>query len=157
MRRYTAAASLLPLILAGCGGSSSGDAGRGSPSPSPSSPSPTFDARAISAARSAVQNTTSLPTSVQGHTKDFSGRDSSDLAAVAGEYELAASDVRRAGEALGTQGTELLALADALNAVAACVSGSAGDFYITFIDKDCPAQDAQVQARRAAALAALRP
>ena len=107
------------------------------------------------AAADALRMTSTLPNSIQGHTKDFFGKDGSTLSAVASEYQLAASDLHGYASKVGDAGPAITSLASALDAVSTCLGGLDGDFYLSSVDRECVAAYAAVQTRMAESLSAL--
>lgn len=138
----------LLVVLSGCSG---GDDNKAQPKTTPS-PAATRD---LALVRSVIEETATLPASVQGHTKAFGGKDGSTLASVASEYRLAASDVRRVAPEAGDGSGSVSGLADALDPLADCLAGSSGDFYLSDVTRVCPTPATQVETRRTLLLDAL--
>jgi len=147
-----AVVTITVLLIAGCGSGPKEVAAVSTPA---AAPSPTVDAAVTRAAADALRKTSTLPTSIQGHTKDFFGKDGSTLSAVASEYQLAASDLDGYASKVGDAGPAITSLASALDAVSTCLGGLDGDFYLSSVDRECVAAYAAVQTRMAESLSAL--
>ena len=117
------------------------------PASAPRSPG-SEDRAKVSAAQSAVTAVQRAPRALRGRTPGFDGRSEPNLSEVSSQWTLVAKDLRRASDALtglpfdgaklGDAQSAVLALADAAEAVGSCVSGLAGDWYMTAVDRECP-------------------